>query len=124
MKNTMTPSPINSIGERLLIARKKRGLSQEALANLLDPPLSQSAIAHIENGRNESSRHIVWIAAALHVRAEWLVTGKGEMFEVEWPWPDTPRYTVVELPAPVLEDIGDYIKMKIGQQAKNTKDDH
>ncbi|WP_460872999.1 helix-turn-helix domain-containing protein [Paralcaligenes ginsengisoli] len=124
MKNTMTPSPINSIGERLLIARKKRRLSQEALANLLDPPLSQSAIAHIENGRNESSRHIVWIAAALHVRAEWLVTGKGEMFEVEWPWPDTPRYTVVELPAPVLEDIGDYIKMKIGQQAKNTKDDH
>ena len=118
----MTPSPINSIGERLLIARKNRGLSQEALANLLDPPLSQSAIAHIENGRNESSRHLVWIAAALHVRAEWLVTGKGEMFETEWPWPETPRYTVTELPAPVVEDIGDYIKMKIAQQAKKSKD--
>lgn len=117
----MTPSPINSIGERLLVARKKRGLSQEALANLLDPPLSQGSIAHIENGRNESSRHLVWIAAALHVRAEWLVTGKGEMFEVEWPWPETPRYTVTELPAPVLEDIGDYIKMKIAQQAKKSK---
>ena len=106
----------------LLIARKNRGISQEALANLLDPPLSQSAIAHIENGRNESSRHLVWIAAALHVRAEWLVTGKGEMFEAEWPWPETPRYTVVELPPPVLEDIGDYIKMKIIQQAKKNKD--
>ena len=117
----MAPNPLNSIGERLLVARKKRGLSQEALANLLDPPLSQGAIAHIENGRNESSRHLVWIAAALHVRAEWLVTGKGEMFEVEWPWPETPRYTVVELPAPVLEDIGDYIKMKIAQQKKSTK---
>ncbi|MFT0546046.1 helix-turn-helix domain-containing protein [Allopusillimonas ginsengisoli] len=117
----MTPSPISSIGERLLTARKKRGLSQEALANLLDPPISQSAIAHIENGRNETSRHIVWIAAALHVRAEWLVTGKGEMFEMEWPWPETSRYTLEELPAPVLEDIGDYIKMKIGQQAKHTK---
>ncbi len=112
----MKSSPISSIGERLLIARKIRRLSQEALANLLDPPLSQSTIAHIENGRNESSRHLVWIAAALHVRAEWLVTGKGEMFEAEWP--DIPRYIVAELPAPVLEDIGDYIKMKITQQSK------
>jgi len=118
----MTPSPVNSIGGRLLSARKKRGLSQEALANLLDPPVSQSAIAHIENGRNESSRHLVWIAAALHVRAEWLVTGEGEMFDSEWPWPDTPRYILAELPAPVLEDIGDYIKMKIDQQARKHKD--
>lgn len=117
----MTPSPVDSIGERLLIARKKRSLSQEALANLLNPPLSQSAIAHIETGRNETSRHIVWIAAALHIRAEWLVTGKGEMFEMEWPWPETPRYTLEELPAPFVEDIGDYIKMKIGQQAKYNK---
>ncbi len=117
----MKPNPVSSIGERLLIARKKRGLSQEALANLLNPPLSQSAIAHIENGRNESSRHIVWIAAALHIRAEWLVTGEGEMFEMEWPWPETSRYTLEELPTPVLEDIGDYIKMKISQQAKKTK---
>lgn len=119
----MTPIPTSSIGERLLTARKKRGLSQEALAKLLNPPISQSAIAHIENGRNENSRHIVWIAAALHVRAEWLVTGKGEMFEMEWPWPETSRYTLEDLPAPALEDIGDYIRMKINQQAKHTKDD-
>src|SRR5690606_21185076 len=62
------------IGERLIIARKKRGLSQDALARLLTPPVSQGAIAHIESGRIESSRHLVWIAAALKIRAEWLVT--------------------------------------------------
>jgi transcriptional regulator with XRE-family HTH domain len=117
----MKTSPVGSIGERLLIARKKRGLSQDALANLLDPPLSQGAIAHIENGRNESSRYLVWIAAALHIRAEWLVTGAGEMFEIEWPWPETPRDTIAGLPPSVLEDIGDYIKMKIGQQTRITK---
>ena len=122
LKTLMEPSPNGSIGERLFIARKKRGLSQDALARLLDPPLSQGAIAHIESGRNESSRHLVWIAAALQIRAEWLVTGEGEMFEAAWPWPDTPRYVVADLPAPVLEDIGDYIKMKISQQARHSRD--
>ena len=67
-----------SIGERLRIARTTRGLTQEALANLVQTPLTQGAIAHIEGGRSESSRHIVWIAAALHVRAEWLVLAKGK----------------------------------------------
>ncbi|AEC20385.1 putative transcriptional regulator [Pusillimonas sp. T7-7] len=44
------------------------------------------------------------------------------MFEMEWPWPDTPRYTLEELPPPVLEDIGDYIKMKIAQQARHSEE--
>lgn len=110
---------MSNIGERLRIARTERGLTQEALANLVQTPLSQGAIAHIENGRSESSRHIVWIAAALRVRAEWLVTGEGEMFEAEWPWPEVPRETVAALPAQVLEDISDYIQMKLTKQAKN-----
>ncbi|MDR4127274.1 helix-turn-helix domain-containing protein [Yanghanlia caeni] len=109
---------MSTIGDRLRIARTKRGLTQEALANLVQTPLTQGAIAHIEGGRSESSRHIVWIAAALHIRAEWLVTGKGEMFEEEWPWPSTPCSVVAELPAHVQEDIGDYIQMKL---AKHTK---
>src|SRR3546814_18648611 len=83
-----------SIGERLRIARTNRGLTQEALAGLVQAPLTQGAIALIESGRSESSRHIVWIAAALRVRAEWLVTGEGEMFEDEWPWPGISRESV------------------------------
>lgn len=110
---------MNSIGERLRIARNKRGLTQEALANLVQTPLTQGTIAHIENGRSETSRHIVWIAAALRVRAEWLVTGKGEMFESEWLWPEIPLKTVAELPEHTLEDIGDYIHMKLAKHAKN-----
>jgi transcriptional regulator with XRE-family HTH domain len=110
---------MNSIGERLRIARNKRGLTQEALANLVQTPLTQGTIAHIENGRSETSRHIVWIAAALRVRAEWLVTGKGEMFESEWLWPEIPLKTVAELPEQTLEDIGDYIQMKLAKHAKN-----
>ncbi|MBV6306308.1 helix-turn-helix domain-containing protein [Candidimonas humi] len=122
MTAKMQPSSRGSIGERLIIARKKRGLSQDALARLLTPPVSQGAIAHIESGRIESSRHLVWIAAALKIRAEWLVTGEGDMFEMPWPWPEMPQYVVEQLPASVLEDIGDYIKMKINQQARHNKD--
>lgn len=107
-----------SIGERLRIARTTRGLTQEALANLVQTPLTQGAIAHIEGGRSESSRHIVWIAAALHVRAEWLVTGKGEMFEEPWPWPTISRSAVAELPEHVQEDISDYIQLKLNKHAR------
>lgn|SRR5699024_10194435 len=113
---------MSDIGERLRIARNKRGLTQEALASLVQSPLTQGAIAHIEGGRSESSRHIVWIAAALHVRAEWLVTGNGEMFENEWPWPEIPLKSVVDLPNPTLEDIGDYIQMKLTKHSSSRKD--
>lgn len=110
---------MSDIGERLRIARNKRGLTQEALASLVQSPLTQSAIAHIEGGRSESSRHIVWIAAALHVRAEWLVTGNGEMFENEWPWPEIPLKSVTELPENIREDIGDYIQMKLTKHSSS-----
>lgn len=113
---------MNSIGERLRVARTRRGLTQEALASLVRSPLTQGAIAHIESGRSESSRHIVWIAAALRVRAEWLVTGEGEMFEEEWPWPRISKLAVLELPTQALEDIGDYIEMKLAKQAQSRKD--
>lgn len=113
---------MNSIGERLRIARNKRGLTQEALAGMVHSPLTQGTIAHIESGRSETSRHIVWIAAALRVRAEWLVTGKGEMFESEWPWPEIPLKTVTKLPEQTLEDIGDYIQMKLHKHAKSDSD--
>ncbi|SRR5690625_1377258 len=111
-----------SIGERLRIARTERGLTQEALANLVQASLTQGAIAHIESGRSESSRHIVWIAAALRVRAEWLVTGQGEMFEDDWPWAEISRSAVSKLPPQVLEDIGDYIAMKLSKHSKQSID--
>lgn len=110
---------MSSIGERLQIARKKRGLTQEALANRVKTPISQGTIAHIESGRSEASRHFVWIAAALNVRAEWLVTGEGEMFDA-WPWPGISRDAVIDLPAQALEDIGEFIEMKLAKHVKST----
>lgn len=113
---------MSSIGERLRTARIQRGLTQEALANLLDPPLTQGTIAHIENGRSETSRHIIWLALVLGLRIEWLLTGQGEMFEVQWPW-TTPMSEVAKLPPVVLEDIGDYIQMKVSKHQVKTGND-
>lgn len=109
---------MSSIGERLQIARKKRGLTQEALASRVKIPISQGTIAHIESGRSEASRYFVWIAAALNVRAEWLVTGEGEMFDA-WPWPEISREAVIELPDRALEDIGEFIEMKLAKNARS-----
>lgn len=113
---------MGSIGERLRSARIQRGLTQDALANLLDPPLTQGSIAHIENGRSENSRHIIWLALVLGLRIEWLLTGKGEMFEVQWPW-TTPMGEVATLPPHVLEDIGDYIQMKVSKHQEKIGND-
>lgn len=113
---------MSSIGERLRTARIQRGLTQEALANLLDPPLTQGTIAHIENGRSETSRHIIWLALVLGLRIEWLLTGQGEMFEVQCPW-TTPMSEVATLPPLVLEDIGDYIQMKVAKHQEKTGND-
>lgn len=62
---------------RLALAREKRGLSQEQLAEKAG--VSQVTINHIETGRNASSKKLVDIARALQVPAEWLANGEGEL---------------------------------------------
>lgn len=108
---------MNDIGQRLRIAREKSGLTQAQLARRVRVKITQGTIGHIESGRSENSRYIVWIAAALNVRAEWLLTGDGEMFDA-WPWKDIARSDVLELPSESLEDIAEFIEMKIAKHKK------
>lgn len=70
-------STMQTFAARLLAAREARGLSQEQLAEKAD--VSQVTIAHIENGRNKTSRKIVQLARALSVPAEWLAEGVGDV---------------------------------------------
>lgn len=103
---------MTTLGERLRIARETRGLTQKELAKQVKVPITPTTISHIESGRNENSRYIVWIAAALNVRSEWLCTGEREMFDY-WPWKNISAEDIAALPEPVLEDIGDYMHMKL-----------
>lgn len=59
--------------DRLHKRRKELKLSREALAEKAG--VSTSTITFLENGRNESSKHLVEIASALGVSAEWLKDG-------------------------------------------------
>ncbi len=63
-----------SFASRLKATRMARGLSQQELADAAD--MSQTAIGHLEHGRNKRSRESAKLAAALGVNEGWLVTGQ------------------------------------------------
>jgi transcriptional regulator with XRE-family HTH domain len=66
-----------TLAERMVIARERMGISQAAVARRVDT--SPQAIQQLESGNNQSSRRLVDIAVALHVRPEWLQHGIGDM---------------------------------------------
>lgn len=113
-------SSMNTIGSRLKFARELRGLTLSALAAKVRTPITPGAISHIESGRSESSRYLVWIAAALSVRPEWLVTGTGSMFD-DWPFPEIDRTALASLDPAELEEINSYISFKLQRSANKSQ---
>ena len=75
---------MDSLQERLIMARKAAKLSQAALAKLAK--CGQTTIASIENGRNHSSSVLARVAAILNVEPLWLAEGKGPQRR-DWPSP-------------------------------------
>lgn len=69
---------METFGDRVREARKKRGMTQKQLASASG--LSQTTISDIERGRNDSSADIVPLARALGVNAEWLADGRGPRY--------------------------------------------
>ncbi len=67
---------VNTLAERLKIAREKKGMSQAQLAELIG--LSQQSVAKIENGDTLQPRKIKDIAKALDVSQKWLQLGIEE----------------------------------------------
>ena len=69
---------MSTIANRIALARKKRGLSQELLAERMN--ISRGACGHCERGKAlPSTEHLTELAPILNIRLEWLATGKGEM---------------------------------------------
>ena len=66
---------VMSIGQRIRQLRKKRGLSQPALANRAG--VSQGTISQLETNPTQQSKHLVAIARALDVSVDWLEKGTG-----------------------------------------------
>lgn len=69
---------MSNISQRISLARKARGLSQELLAERMN--VSRGACGHWERGKAlPSTEHLTELATILNVRMEWLATGKGDM---------------------------------------------
>ncbi len=64
---------MSTLGARLQLVRKERGLSQAALAKAVGS--RPSSINDIESGRNKSSIYLVRIAMVLNVDPTWLELG-------------------------------------------------
>jgi transcriptional regulator with XRE-family HTH domain len=67
---------MSKLNQRVIQARKGRGLSQANLAERLG--VTRTAISHWETGRsNPSTKHLKSIAQILGVDANWPITGKA-----------------------------------------------
>lgn len=64
---------MNSIGERVKIARKNSKLTQQELAQKAN--ISQTTLSQLESGRNTSSKELPQLANALGIDVNWLLTG-------------------------------------------------
>lgn len=75
--------------ERIRLARRRAGLSQQRLADQLG--VKRSAVGNWEGGMNASptSANLERLACILQVAHEWLATGRGEM-KLPDHWHDVP----------------------------------
>lgn len=68
---------MTTLAERLKTARSHAKITQRKLAELAG--VEQPAISQMESGKTLNSVHLVTLAKACGVRAEWLANGAGEM---------------------------------------------
>jgi transcriptional regulator with XRE-family HTH domain len=69
---------MSTISQRITLARKTRGLSQELLAERMK--VSRGACGHWERGKAlPSTEHLTKLAMTLNVRMDWLASGNGDM---------------------------------------------
>jgi len=78
----MDKTDTKAVGKRIKALRETLGISQREFCKLLS--LSGGYIAGIEVGLREANDRLVkLIASEFNADKEWLLTGKGEMFDVK-----------------------------------------
>ena len=67
---------MSTVGQRVKLARKAAGLSQQQLAEKIG--VTQPTIAELEKGDSKSSKYVVEIALACDVSPRWLAKNEGD----------------------------------------------
>lgn len=71
---------MNSLGERLYHARKKKGYTQESLSAAIG--VSRGVIYNLEKDKTNPQGIVInAICRTLHINRDWLLNGEGEMEE-------------------------------------------
>lgn len=71
---------MNTLGQRLHDARKRRGYTQDSLAREIG--VSRGVIYNLEKGKTEPQAIVLnAVCQILKIRKDWLVNGAGEMEE-------------------------------------------
>lgn len=93
---------MSTMGERIKLAREALGITGAELARRCG--VTRSAVWQWENGNTQNLKNeILYLAAAaLEVRAEWLVTGKGVKKAAPKTAEDHPQYFSNVEPGPIL----------------------
>ncbi len=76
-----TLAGMNTIGDRVRVARKNKGMTQGQLAAAVG--IAQPTLSNLEKGKHAETVKIVEIAKTLGVRPAWLSSGAGPMLEGE-----------------------------------------
>lgn len=72
---------MNSLGERLNYARKKKGYTQDSLAAAIG--VSRGVIFNLEKNKTEPQTIVInAICNILKINKDWLVNGEGEMEDI------------------------------------------
>ncbi|MEM1200034.1 MAG: helix-turn-helix transcriptional regulator, partial [Pseudomonadota bacterium] len=93
---------MTNLGERIVIAVERSGLTRSGLANVLG--ISRQAVNNWIKGKNNpSTKNLSDIAAATGVRLEWLALDQGPMEKERANNGHTER--VFDLSTDILEDV-------------------
>lgn len=86
---------MSTLAQRVRHARKKRGLSQEKLAERLN--ISRGACGHWERGiAKPSTQNLFLLAQILRISTNWLLTGEGDMEHIAVQENASPSYVSLE----------------------------
>jgi transcriptional regulator with XRE-family HTH domain len=73
---------IKTIGDRLRYVREYRGMNQTELSEALDSTQSMLSNLETDASRKPSAPTLLKIAAVLQCNADWILTGRGDPFEI------------------------------------------
>ena len=113
---------MNTLAERLKFAMSRKNLTQADLARVSGA--ARSSVTNWLNGRTQNlkGKNLVKISGVLGVSTDWLAYGTGEI-DSSWPFDGFTLFELNSLPPDVLEDISDYVLMKIikNKRSKNNQ---